>query len=76
MMGCDMMSGRAMMVVTTTLLFVGLLIAGVWLIGRAFGGGGSRDDGGSSALRILKERYASGEIDADEFDERWGTLLR
>jgi putative membrane protein len=75
MMGCDMMGGRAMMVVTT-LLFVGLVIAGVWFIGRAFGGGGSRDDGGSSALRILKERYASGEIDADEFDERRGTLLR
>ena len=33
-----------------------------------------RDDGGDSARRILGERFARGEINADEYRERLGQL--
>lgn len=45
-----------------------LLIAGAVLVVRALSGGGRpRHD---SALQILRERYARGEIDAAEFEQR------
>ena len=51
------------------LVFWGLVIAGLvvglrWLIGQ--GGRTSRDE----ALEILRQRYARGEIDKQEFDTR------
>ncbi|MGE5302681.1 MAG: SHOCT domain-containing protein [Alphaproteobacteria bacterium] len=51
------------------LLFWGLLIAGVvlgvrWLLGQ---GRGSRSQ---SALEILRQRYARGEISKEEFDAK------
>jgi putative membrane protein len=51
------------------LVFWGLIIAGLilgvrWLAGQARGGG--RDD----ALEILRQRYARGDIDKQEFDTR------
>ena len=51
------------------LVFWGLVIAGLvvglrWLLGQ--GRAGSRDD----ALEILRQRYARGEIDKQEFDAR------
>lgn len=58
------------------LLFWGLLIAGiVALVKWLFSSSGSTDVGlppGSrrTALDILEERYARGEIDKDEFEER------
>ena len=61
-----------------TFLWWGVLIlAGVWLV-RALGFGGSADGPTPGhakvemdpALRILRERYARGEIDKDEFDRR------
>lgn len=74
MMGGDMMGGGVMMGVT--LLFAGLVIGGVWLIGRAVGNGRSPGDSTApnSAMRILEERYARGEIDRQEFTERRDTL--
>ena len=52
------------------LLFWALVIGGVVFLvrysGRSRGGGG----GSSDALRILDERFARGEIDADEYARR------
>jgi putative membrane protein len=60
----------------TMILFVGILVAVVVLLVRGLG----RRDGGSAVqapktpLDILRERFARGEIDKDEFEERRRTL--
>lgn len=64
MMGC----GAAAVV---WLLFAALLVVGIVVMVRALterGGGSGRS--ASSALEILEERFARGEIDRDEFEER------
>ena len=52
-------------------LFAVLLVAGVVVLVRALtdrgAGTGSK---GSSAMEILEERFARGEIDREEFEER------
>ncbi|HZJ49641.1 MAG TPA: SHOCT domain-containing protein [Actinomycetota bacterium] len=50
------------------LFWVGIALLVVWSV-RQFGGGSG---GGSErrALEILEERFARGEIDRDEFEER------
>ncbi len=66
-----------------SLLFIALMVVGIVYLVRALDlgrpAGRARDatnvaprasDGEDSALRILRERYARGEIDRDEFDER------
>jgi putative membrane protein len=51
------------------LVFWGLVVAGVIFLVRYLGHG--RDQrGGGDALRILDERFARGEIDADEYSRR------
>lgn len=76
MMG-QMMGGWAMMVFLWLLIIAVLVVGVVWLV-RALSERSSRGEGGggsdSSALRILEERYARGEIDQDEFEERRRTL--
>lgn len=56
------------------LVFWGLLIAGVVLIARWLIGGGSSGSvfpsRGKAAADILAERYAKGEIDKDEFEQK------
>ena len=48
-----------------------LLVAIVWFIMKTVNQNSStRNSGNKSALEILKERYASGEIDNKEFEER------
>lgn len=68
MMNCDMMGGGLMMVLWSVLLAASVL-GGIWLVVR-----GARASGGSpsspGAMDILEERYARGEIDRDEFEER------
>lgn len=53
------------------LLVFGLLILGVVLVLRALGiGDGARGNSQDRALEILKERFARGEIDEEEFQNR------
>jgi putative membrane protein len=55
------------------LLFWGLIIAAIVVLVRGFGGasrGNVRRLPGKTALDILRERYARGEIDKAEFEER------
>lgn len=56
------------------LLFWGLVIAGVVLLVRWFGGGPSSSSAspgrGKTALEILGERYARGEIGKEEFEQK------
>lgn len=56
--------------------FLILIIVGIFLIVRALAGrkaGG--DGGGKSALDILNERYARGEITREEYNERKKDIL-
>jgi putative membrane protein len=72
--GGGWMMGIPMLV--SALLFVVLVVAGIWLLVRAINGGsfGASTTSGSSAQTILEERFARGEIDRDEFEERRRTL--
>jgi Predicted membrane protein len=51
------------------LLFWGLLIAGIVMLVRGSGGCG-KPERADSALDILKQRYARGEIEKDEFEQK------
>ena len=61
--------GMLFMALFWVALIVGAVLIVKWLIGP---GGTSRE---VSALEILKRRYARGEIDKQEFDERKRDLL-
>lgn len=50
------------------LIILGIGLLAKWLFSGAAGGG--RQEAGNRALEILKERYARGEIDKKEFEER------
>lgn len=55
------------------LFWILLILAIVWLV-RALdlgsGAGGHRDANRDDALEVLRERYARGEIDREEFQDR------
>ncbi len=61
--------GMLFMALFWIVLIVGVVLALKWLIGQD---GARRED---SALEILKKRYARGEIDKQEFEERKRDLL-
>ena len=50
------------------LFIVLLIIALVWIGTAVAGGSGRSRDAPRNALEILKERYANGEIDRDQFE--------
>jgi putative membrane protein len=58
------------------LFWGGVILLVVWGV-RALSDGGHglrRGEDGSRALHILEERFARGEIDRDEFEQRRSTL--
>ena len=68
MLGCDMAGMSGMMwygPLGGLVILVGLLAFGAWAV-RRFGQRGA----GTSADKILEERFARGEISAEEFAER------
>jgi putative membrane protein len=75
-MGSGMAGGYGMGVFGSIFMiaFWVLILAGVFLLVKWLVGGSSRHVGdarpGSSALEILEERYARGEIDREEFEQK------
>ena len=69
-----MMGGWILMV----LLVVGAVVVLVWGAGsgRSFWARGDQNTDERSALRILEDRFASGEIDRGEFERRRAILTR
>jgi putative membrane protein len=58
--------GIVHMVLWWFLIILGIVVLAKWL----FGSGGGRSTESDRALTILRERYARGEIDKQEFDAR------
>jgi putative membrane protein len=66
---CSMGIGwMSWMMVLPALFLAVLVISGIVLVRKLWPGNVSTGDG--SALRILEERFARGEIDRDEFNEK------
>jgi len=47
-----------------------ILVAAIWFIIKSIQQNNASRDSGKTALDILKERYANGEIDKNEFEEK------
>lgn len=56
------------------LFWILVIIAVVWLVRLMMGGGDGKSQPKPSALEILKERYARGEIDRQEFEQKRSDL--
>jgi putative membrane protein len=52
------------------LFWIALLILAIWIIRSAITGGDNSPGKSNSALDILKERFAKGEIDQQEFEQK------
>ena len=66
--------GGIFMLVFWVLIIVGIVFLIRWLIHSTKGQAGSAQ-GGSRAIEILQERYARGEIDKEEFEEKKKDLM-
>jgi putative membrane protein len=60
--------GMIFMIAFWTLIIAGLVLLIRWLIQNTGGKGRQPSTAGSRAMEILKERYARGEIDRDQFE--------
>lgn len=67
---CEMGAGMAWMMALPALFLVALMIGGIAIARAVWNRGGQSSDNASSAVSLLEERYARGEIDADEFKQR------
>ncbi|MET7298521.1 SHOCT domain-containing protein [Embleya sp. NPDC005575] len=57
------------------LALIAVLVAAVWVLARSSSlGRRDSDPGGSSATEMLAQRYARGEIDTEEYQERLAVL--
>jgi putative membrane protein len=66
-----MMTGMWVFGIAWLVVIVAALVATFWLIGRSLSGHRIADVGGhDAALGMLRERFARGEIDASEYEER------
>lgn len=74
-MGCGMM-GAGMLL--AGLIFFGLLAVGIWLVVRSLPASrtGAMRSSQSTALAVLEERFARGELDDEEFRRRRSLLLQ
>lgn len=66
--------GGGFMILWWVLIIVGVVVLVKWLT-TSFGTR-NRSGGGSTALDILKERYARGEIDEQEYQKRKSDLTQ
>ena len=62
-------AGGWWMAIWMVVSWVGVVLVVIWAV-RALSGGGP----GRAAIRILEERFARGEIDRDEFEQRRSAL--
>lgn len=71
MWGGDQWGGFGMVLgpIFTILILVGIVVGAIYVL-RLFGVAGSGQPAHDRALMLLKERYAKGEIDTQEFEER------
>ena len=67
--------GGIFMIIFWILVIIGLVLLIKWLFVSSKGYPSSHLRGSSNALEILKERYARGEIDKKEFEEKKKDLL-
>ncbi|MEO8599489.1 MAG: SHOCT domain-containing protein [bacterium] len=65
--------GWIFMILFWVVIIVGVIALVKWLITSS--GMGRRSGGNNAALDILKERYAKGEIDEQEFQKRKRDLI-
>lgn len=64
--------GLLLQLVFWTLIIAGVVLIAKWLIDQ---GRPASTSGGGSALEILKQRYARGEIDREEYQTKRADLL-
>lgn len=65
--GWGMGFGGIGMILFWALVVIGVVVLARWLVNGPWGGGSSRE---KTALDLLKERYARGEINREEFERK------